>query len=189
MYNKRTRGPRAASILLGAILIILLANCSSGGSQPRGTGTPATKPRPVPYTPPWADYAVEVRFQIASVPQNGGYFVITADRVRGKDGYTAGIAGLLSPAPHSEFANPLVEALIDPPSSMDTPMVTSDYEPGSNWHTYRIEVQGSQVKFFIDDVRKSIATSTQTATLSNGPIHLHCAVAVVRVASVRVTTL
>jgi hypothetical protein len=143
----------------------------------------------LPYTPAGPDYAVEVHFQIMSVPQDGGGFVVTADRVQGKDGYTAGILNLLTPRPHSEFANPSVQAYIDPLDAMDSPEVVSDYEPGSDAHTYRIEVQGSQVRFFIDDLQKSFASSSQTDVLSNGPIHLKVQEAVVRVFSVRITAL
>jgi hypothetical protein len=142
-----------------------------------------------PYMPVVPNYAIEVRFQIVSVPVNGGYFVVTADRARGKDGYLAGIANFLKPGPHSEFANPAVQSYIIPIDSMDSSMVTSDYEPGFVVRTYRIEVQGAQVRFFIDDLRKSFASSSQTSILSNGPIRLKTAKVIVRVFSVRMTAL
>lgn len=142
-----------------------------------------------PYMPAVSNYAIEVRFQIVSVPVDGGYFVVTADRVQGKDGYSAGIANFLKPGPHSEFANPAVQAYIIPIDSMDSSMVVSDYEPGFVVRTYRVEVQGAQVKFFVDDLRKSFATSSQTSILSNGPIRLKASKAIVRVFSVRMTAL
>ncbi len=143
----------------------------------------------LPYTPMVPNYALEVRFQIVSVPQNGGSFVITANRVRGKDGYTAGILGLLGPGTHSQFANPQVQVYLNPIDSMSSNMVVSDYEPGFGSHTYRIEVQDSQVRFFIDDLRKSFATGTQTNFLSNGPLQLKATKAIVRVFSVRISAL
>jgi 3-keto-disaccharide hydrolase len=142
-----------------------------------------------PYMPAVPNYAIEVRFQIVSVPQNGGSFVIMADKAHGKDGYTAGILNLLGPGPHSEFANPQVQVYLDPLSSMDSSMEVYDYEPGFSWHTYRVEVQGPRVDFFIDGLRKSSAYSTQTDFLSNGPIRLRTAMAIVRVSSVRMTAL
>lgn len=139
-----------------------------------------------PYMPTVANYAIEVRFQIVNVPQNGGYFTVTADRTQQKDGYTVGILGFLGPGPHSQFANPEVNSYIDPLNDMDSRPVLSDYEPGTVWHTYRVEVQGPQVSFFIDGLRKSFATSSQTDFLSNGPIHLKVALAVVHISSVRI---
>jgi hypothetical protein len=142
-----------------------------------------------PYMPTVTDYAVEVRFQIVNVPQGGGYFTVTADRAQGKDGYTVGILGFLGPGPHSQFANPEVNSYIDPLSDMDSSPVIADYEPGSVWHTYRVEVQGPQVSFFIDGLRKSFATSSQTNFLSNGPIHLKAAKAVINISTVRIIAL
>ncbi len=142
-----------------------------------------------PFMPTVPNYAIEVRFQIVSVPKNGGSFVIIADKARGKDGYTAGILGLLGPGPHSQFANPQVQVYLDPTGDMDSPLVVSDYEPGSAWHTYRVEVKGPEVDFFIDGLMKSSAYSSQTDFLSNGPIRLRTAMAIVHVSSVRITAL
>ena len=143
----------------------------------------------VPYISSVPNYTLEIRFQIVSVPQNGGSFIVTADRTPDKDGYTAGILGLLSPSPHSEFANPQIQVYLNPQGAMDSQMVVSDYEPGSQWHTYDIQVNGSNVTLRIDGLGKSFASSTQTNLLSNGPFHVVSSYAVVRVASVSVTAL
>jgi hypothetical protein len=142
-----------------------------------------------PYAPVVPNYAIEVRFQIVSVPKSGGNFVIVADKASGKVGYTAGILNLLGPGPRSQFANPEVQVYLNPIDAMESSPPVSDYEPGSGVHTYRIEVQGPQVQFFIDDLRKSRVTSSQTDFLSNGPIHLRVDQAIVRVFSVRMTAL
>ena len=142
-----------------------------------------------PYVPTVPNYAVEVHFQIVSVPQGGGYFVVTAEQVAGKDGYNAGILGLLGPGPHSQFANPEVNSYIIPIDDMDSQPIVADYEPGSGWHTYRIEVQGPEVSFFIDGLRKSFAVSSQTNFLSGGPIQLKAAKAIIRVDSIRILAL
>ena len=139
-----------------------------------------------PYMPTVPNYAIEVHFQIVNIPQNGGYFTVSADRTQQKDGYTVGILGFKGPGPRSQFANPEVNSYIDPLNDMDSRPVLSDYEPGSVWHTYRVEVQGPQVGFFIDGLRKSFATSSQTNFLSNGPIHLKVALAIVQISSVRI---
>lgn len=143
----------------------------------------------VPYLSAVPDYVLEVRFQIVSVPQNGGSFVVTADRTAGKDGYTAGILGLLSPAPHSEFANPQIQVYLNPLDAMDSPFEVSDYEPGSQWHTYDIQVNESSVTLRIDGLGKSSATSAQTSLLSNGPFHVVSTRAIVRVSDVNITVL
>lgn len=140
----------------------------------------------LPYTPNVVNYAVEVHFQITNVPHGGGYFVITANQQPGKDGYNAGILGFLGPGPHSQFANPEVNSYIQPIDDMDGQAVVADYEPGTTWHTYRIAIQGPQVSFYIDDLRKSFATSSQTNYLSNGPIQLKAAEAVIRINSIRI---
>lgn len=142
-----------------------------------------------PYVPTAPNYAVEVHFQIVNVPQSGGYFVVTAEQVAGKDGYTAGILDLLGPGPHSQFANPEVNSYIIPISAMDSPSVVADYEPGTGWHTYRIEVDGPVVSFFIDGLRKSFAASSQTNFLSGGPVQFKAAQAIIRMDSIRMLVL
>ncbi len=143
----------------------------------------------LPYMPAVADYAIDVRFQIVSIPTSGGNVIVTADKTPGKDGYTAGIMNLLAPGPRSPFANPEVQVFINPIDAMESRPQVSDYEPGSMQHTYRIEVQGPLVQFFIDGLRKSSAVSSQTNFLSNGPIRLRVDKAIVRVFSMRMTVL
>ncbi len=143
----------------------------------------------LPYISADPNYVIEVRFQIVSVPKDGGYFVVNADRKKGKDGYNAGILNLLGPAAHNEFANPQVQVFLIPADDMDSRMVTSDYEPGATWHTYRIEVQGSEVSFKINGVGKSSADSTVTNELSNGPFEVVSSQAVVNVSSISITAL
>ncbi len=143
----------------------------------------------LPYMPAVADYAIDVRFQIVSIPTSGGNVIVTADKTPGKDGYTAGIMNLLAPGPRSQFANPEVQVYISPIEAMESRPQVSDYDPSPMQHTYRIEVQGPLVQFFIDGLRKSSAVSSQTDFLSNGPIHLRVDKAIVRVFSMRMTVL
>src|SRR5260370_1055540 len=143
----------------------------------------------LPYKSAAPNYALEVRFQIVSVPNDGGYFVVYTDQTQGKDGYDAGILNLLSPAAHNQFANPQVQVYINPTDDMESRMVTSDYEPGFGWHTYRIEVQGPTVRFLTDGLGKSSATSSVTNVLSNRPIRLESAGAIINVSSVRLMAL
>lgn len=139
----------------------------------------------LPYRSAVPDYALEVRFRVVSVPDYGGYFEVRADHTPSKDGYNAGILNLLG----SEMATPQAQVSVDPTGDMDTRMIASDYEPGSGWHTYRIEVRGPRVSFFIDGVRKSFATSKITKVLSNGPFRMASLGAIINVSSARVMTL
>lgn len=142
-----------------------------------------------PYKLTIPNYAIEFRFQIVRVPHNGGYFIVKANKTPGKDGYVAGILNLLSPAPHSPFANPQIQIYLDPISAMEAPMRPTDYEAGSFWHTFRVEVRESSANFLADGFSKGTATSTETNSLSNGPLQLISAGAVVRVSNVRIIAL
>lgn len=143
----------------------------------------------LPYISTDPNYALEVSFQIVSVPKDGGAFVVNADKKKGKDGYNAGILNLLGPAAHNQFANPQVQVLLIPSGDMGSQMVTSDFEPGTVRHTYRIEVQGSNVTFKINGVGKSSAYSTVTNELSNGPFEVVSSGAIVNVFSISITAL
>lgn len=144
-----------------------------------------------PYQLKVPNYAFEFRFQIVSVPQNGGSFVLKAKRTQDKTGYVAGILNLLSPAPHSDFANPQVRVYLDPIDATDNPGSAnpSDYRPGTVWHTFRVEVRGPRVNFFTDGTSKGNAMSSKTAWLSNGPLQLISSGAIVRISSVRILAL
>ena len=46
-----------------------------------------------------------------------------------------------------------------------------DYQPGTSWHTYRIEVVGDQATLFVNGTQIS-RSITQENAISNGPIGL-----------------
>lgn len=143
----------------------------------------------VPYLSAVPNYAIEVQFQIVSIPTNGGYFVVTAKQLPGKDGYNAGILNLLDSAPHNQFDNPQVQVYLEPEDDMSASLVTSDYRTNNRWNTFRIEVQGSDVRLLINGVGKSSATSIQDDVLSNGPFQVVSSGAVVNVSSVKIMAL
>ncbi len=143
-----------------------------------------------PYMPAVSNYAVEFRLKVVSVSQNGGSFFIAADKVPGKDGYQASVLNIQGPRPRPDFSHPQIQVLIDPLDSMEPGSAQiHDFEPGFQWRTYRIEVQGEQVVFFVNDFPISRAVSTKTDMLSNGPIRLESGNAIVQVSSFRVTSL
>ncbi|GCE23334.1 hypothetical protein [Dictyobacter kobayashii] len=144
----------------------------------------------IPYQPAISNYAIEVPLQIVHVAADGGNVIIGADRQPGKDGYRAGILELLSTSMRPHGSHPHVQAYIDPFGSMERGSFDpSDYEPGTQWHTFRIEIMGAEVSLFIDGQSISNAISTKTNTLSNGPIHLTCSEVILRLGTIRITTL
>lgn len=143
----------------------------------------------VPYTTKLLNYAVEFRLQIVSIPKNGGYFMFWADQTATESGFHGDVLGLLAPGDHPASTHPLVEVLIEPDAAMGAPVVLHDYEGGSNYHTYRLEVYGPRVVFLVDGVSVSRASTTQTATLSHVPMRLMCGLAKFRLSDVRVLAL
>ena len=143
----------------------------------------------LPYQPTVANYAVEYRLQVVSVPKDGGQFQLVADQQATGDGYSADVLGLLTPGPHPHYIHPLAEMLIEPGDSMESDPQLLDYEPTADWHVYRVEVQGRRASFLVDGRAISRASSTRTDSLSRGPIHLLSHGAILRVSSIRVLTL
>ncbi len=142
----------------------------------------------IPYRPTVSDYAVEVRLRVVRLLKpNGGYFTIAAPKTTGKDGYQAGVNNLLGIEPRPNGSHPQAQVFIDPSSSMAPgSALPIDYEPGSGWHIYRVEVLGNEARLLADGVQIGRASSEQTNVLSNGPINLSTALIVLRVSSVRV---
>ncbi len=121
---------------------------------------------------------------------NGGYFTISAPKEAGKDGYQAGVNGLEGSTSRPNGAHPQAQVYIDPISSMAIGSAYPiDYEPGSQWHTFRIEVQGNEAILLVDGVQIGRASSEKTAVLSNGPIRLSSALLDLRVSSLHIITL
>lgn len=144
----------------------------------------------VPYLPVVHNYAISCRFQIVQVPHTGGYFIIQAAQSAGKDGYTAGLLNLYAPgAQTSPFGNPQIQIYLNPMDDMQLPMSPLDFEPGNTWHTYRVEIKGPAANLFMDGVNMSTAVSSRDQWLSNGPLQLISALAVVRVSDVTITAL
>jgi hypothetical protein len=145
----------------------------------------------IPYRPTVSDYAVEVRIQIVRlVRQQGGYFSIFAPKATGKDGYQAGVSGLEGSGPRPNGAHPQSQVFLNP--SDDTAPgsgIPKDYEPGSGWHTYRVEVQGNEASLLVDGVQIGSASSQQTEFLSNGPIGFSSELVILRVSNLRILAL
>src|SRR5258708_11186344 len=130
----------------------------------------------IPYRPSVSDCAVEVRIQIVrAVPPYGGYYEIVAPKLPGKDGYHAGVLDLKAPGPRPFGDHPQSQVYLDPSGDMNQRRgIPQDYEPGSEWHTYRVEVRGNEVSL-LDDGTQILSSSIQYIhLLSNRAISSNC---------------
>ena len=194
-----TLTPEATATRLAAGTVLYQANLSQGlvgwqgtqgwrvvGGQLETVASAATLA--FPYRPVVGDYAIELHMQIVrALTDNGGYFSIFAKPQAGKNGYQTGVSGLKKPGPFG--SHPQAQATIDPSGDQSPGGYPIDYEPGFGWHTYRVEVRGSEVRLLDGGVQIGDANSSQTDTLSNGPLGLDSEAIVLRVSSLRITAL
>lgn len=143
----------------------------------------------IPYTLSTSNYALEVSFQVISVPENGGEFIIQALPTKSRDGYVASVLNLLSPAPHSEFDHPQIQIYTVSLANGSGSFHPAVYIPGTTPHTFRLAVQGPEVNLFADDDSRGSAISDQTTQLSGGPLQVIASGIVMRISSVRITAL
>src|SRR5207249_3328337 len=115
-----------------------------------------------PYVPTGPDYAVEARIQVIRVHSAGcsNFGILVRMTSDSQGGYKAEANCLSTDAPYSGSAE------ID----TDQTLIKADYAPGSDTHTYRVEVQGNQVRFLIDG--SVIAETISNRFLSAGRISL-----------------
>lgn len=100
-----------------------------------------------------ADYAVEARFQVISYEHRVSYpcFGIavrgmsTAAPTRGYHG----VIGCFSDLTDIELQDD------------EKTLATAPFDPGNSWHTYRIEVKGNNIKFFVDGGLKIVLTDNK----------------------------
>ena len=145
----------------------------------------------IPYRLSVSDYAIEFRLQIVrSMPPYGGYYEVVAPKLPGKDGYHAGVLDLKAPGQRPFGDHPQSQVYLDPYSDVAQGSgMPQDYEPGSRWHTYRVEVRGNEVSLLDDGTQIGSTSSQQTDVLSNSPIEFNCALVILRLSDVRILTL
>ena len=144
----------------------------------------------IPYQFPVSNYAIEFRLQVVrSVPPYGGHYEIVAPKVTGKDGYHAGIFDLKAPGPHPFGQHPQSNVYLDPFSDASQGSgIPQDYEPGSGWHIYRVEVRGNEASLLDNGTQIGSASSERTDTLSNGPIEFDSTLVILRMSNLRILT-
>lgn len=143
-----------------------------------------------PYHISVSNYTIEVRIQVMSLARVGANLSLKAEKAPGKDGYIASVLNLLNPGQYPNGLHPQAQVYLDPMGSMEEgSFETIDYDPKFQPHTYRVEIRDASVRFAIDGNAVSDATSIKTAQLSNGPIEIHCSLAVLDISSFRISAL
>jgi hypothetical protein len=143
----------------------------------------------IPFTPTAANYIVEVRIQIVSIPATGGQIFLHGLPAPGADGYLLGIFGLRAPGPHPFADHPTITAYIDPQDNQDPIAIANsvhDYEPGSLARTYQFIVSGSAALIAVDGHNFSWADSTVTNRLTTAPLVIMCSGVSLRISNLRI---
>lgn len=142
-----------------------------------------------PYRPATPNYAIEARIQLVRILKpSANFYFIFAENAPGQDGYKAGAIGLTAPV--NGASNAYAGYTQAAPNSLDISQGfnSSDFVPGFDWRTYRAEIQGNELSFYVDGVRISSTYTTKPA-LSTGPLGLQSMGLALRVSSFTITTL
>lgn len=107
-----------------------------------------------PYTPNTDDYAVEAEIQVIR-PIGCSSFGIVARADRKETGYQTGIN-------YCEFHGAAFYYMPE--------LGYKEFEPGTDWHTYRLEVKGNTIKFLIDGAL--VLKTSDNRYLSGGQVGL-----------------
>jgi serine/threonine protein kinase len=123
-----------------------------------------------PYTPSTPNYAIEADIQVVNV---GGCssFGLVARATDSAPGNQGGIN-------YCEFRGANLWDVAD---------ANTGYDPGSGWHTYRLEVQANELRFFVDGVL--MVSGMDNQYLAPGKVGLWCDQMQVNVRSFRVLNL
>ncbi len=116
-----------------------------------------------PFQPPTSDYAVEADFQVLGLPSDRQVGIVI--RREGNAGYGAGVWH--NNPPSSIRPTGVMETYLSAPGGA---LMTRTFDPGRNWHTYRFEAQGNNLRLLIDGTRWLQATDNRF--LSPGEIAL-----------------
>lgn len=136
------------------------------------------------YRPVVADFALEVPIQIVDSPTGAGTFSLIGQQSSDKDGYLGGAASLEKKFPfHGQF-----DAFVQPIGDSSI-VYTADFSPGTNWYTYRIEIQHGTFTFYVNGIRHGQAISTRTDDLSNGPLGISCGYLALNIGALTITAL
>jgi hypothetical protein len=121
------------------------------------------------YRPTISNYTLEFAIQVLGTTSDGGTFVVSGASNAKQDGYTVGAASLESRLPY----HGQIEAYITPQAGANT-FYTADFSPGTQWLSYRIDIQENTATLSINGVHHGQVLSDSTSTLSQGPLTLSC---------------
>jgi hypothetical protein len=121
------------------------------------------------YRPAVDNYTLEFSLQVLSTTSNGGTFVVSGAPGPGRDGYTVGAASLESQFPY----HGQLEAYITPQAGANS-FYTADFSPGTQWLSYRVDVQENTATLSLNGAHHGQILSDNTSTLSNGPLTFSC---------------
>jgi hypothetical protein len=140
-----------------------------------------------------ADYAVEADIQVVSVadPQFDGFGIVVRNSggasasasASSQAGYKAGIDGQTG-----YVGGPLEAARITRPGPYGPkPIAKAKFDPGKEWHLYRVEADGNTIRFLIDGA--VIAKGVDNTYLSGGQVGLWSKGVQLNVRSFKITKL
>lgn len=136
-----------------------------------------------PYQPVTANYAVEATIQVVSQNSSPTFGVFARGSASESLGYVGGIVGYLDADGYNDSAGISVDSIYCP----NTPSQCIAFNPGSGWHTYRLEVSGNTVKLYVDG--GILLQMTDNSHLDAGQMGLFCSDAQIAVSSFKVTAL
>lgn len=125
----------------------------------------ATAPYKLDTTP---DYAVEAQMQFVSCAYDHdcGFGVFL--RWSGQGGYVGGMDAMNYGKGYAGIADIHTDHAYVCPTCGYSPIKYTDYTPGTDWHTYRVEVKGNDLKLFIDGAL--VIEVTDNTYLSGGQV-------------------
>ena len=147
-----------------------------------------------PFQPTTPNYAVEFRLQLVTVSETTAtQYAFSADSATGADGYIA-LVEHISFSHDRLFPNHPHEMIyIDPLNHQEDRGVYTlqihDFEPGTRWRTYRVEVHGPKAVLLIDGHIASWARTTQGSQLSMGALRFYCTGVVLKLSDFKVYAL
>ena len=91
----------------------------------------------------------------------------------------------MGPGPRTFGSNPQLQIYAEPSSPAN--FYASDYDPTTQWHTYRVEVQDDSATLVVDGLALTTINSAQP--FSTGPLGVSSGLVMLRVSSFRVLAL
>lgn len=133
----------------------------------------------LPFRPATPNYAVEFRLRIVNLaPGAGTQYALRADPAAGVDGFVALVEHVTVPGTRLFPDHPHEMIYLDPMTDQEDfgahTLQIHDYEPGTIWRTYRVEIRGPLATLLIDGRVASWARSTKAPQLAAGAIHFYC---------------